>query len=70
MERDEALPKIRTCTATYLDGPLKGEINPYVPPEIGRRVSVSRPASSGREVITYELVELPADGEPGKLRHV
>jgi hypothetical protein len=70
MGQDEPKRTSRVCTATYLDGPLKGETNPYAPAEVGRRTSVTRPTPSGREVITYELVELPADNEPGKLRHV
>lgn len=70
LDRLVEAPEVRVCTATYLDGPLQGQLNPYAPTEIGRRVSVSRPTPSGREVITYELVELPADGEPGKLRQV
>lgn len=70
LDRVVLVPDIRVFTATYLDGPLQGRTNPYVQAEIGGRVSISTPTPSGRRLITYELVELPAGNEPGKLRHV
>ena len=63
-------PEIRVCEAGYLDGPLEGQTLPYAPVELGARTSLSRPTPSGREVLTYELIALPEDDEPGKLRFV
>ena len=70
LDRVELVPDIRVFGATYLDGPFQGDTNPYVQGEIGAHISVSTPTPSGRRLITYELVELPAGDEPGKLRHV
>lgn len=70
LDRLVEAPEVRVCNATYLDGPLRGDTNPYAPTELGGRISVSTLTPSGREVLTFELVALPTDSEPGKLRLV
>ena len=53
---------VRFCSAIHLDGPRAGTTNGYVVCRLGSRYQFFIPTSG-----TYELVKLPADGQPGEL---